>query len=369
MSTTYTFQIISRDALAYNPSTGAFELIPDYDPNVHNLVVTVTDDDDVMHNADGSDGTAVDTNQTAVITDMNGNVVAEGQIYSPTYAAVTDPDGNAIYIDRIEVDGQRFGYSTSQALTPGESYPVQMSGPYEDTHGYFENNGVEQGTVSQNNNQPDSEPAPCFVSGTLLLTRDGMMPIDWITVGDDLWTQDHGWQTVRWRGLRQFEDHANFDQPIEITPGALGPGTPSDVVRLSPQHRVLVSGPLCELWFGVAEVLVAAKHLIGRPGVAQTTLDTDHAYHHFLFDRHEILTSDGIGLGSLFLGDQVARLHPKPSRSMIRALAAGHAQTARLCLTAREARVLHQASVPAALILPDDVVAENSAHPPVAALA
>ncbi|MEJ6388125.1 Hint domain-containing protein [Gymnodinialimonas ulvae] len=323
---TYSFQIISPQALYYNSATDTFDLIANYDPNVHNLVVTVTDDDATMDSSG-------DGNQTAVITDMSGNVVASGIIAVPMYAAINvsaDGNTNTGYVDRIEVDNVRYGYSTSETLTPGSSYPFMGASSYDDPHSYYENNSVAQGQPS----------APCFVSGTMLLTRDGIMPVDWITVGHDLWTQDNGWQAVRWRGRYPCSDRPGFPRPIRIGPGALGPASPAGSLRVSPQHRIQLSGPVIAQLFGVQEVFVAAKFLLGWPGVSEDGMHRDEAYHHLLLDRHEVLSGDGVGLESLYLGAQMELRETAPPPRLARALAAGHRQTARLCLTAREVKAL-----------------------------
>lgn len=323
---TYTFQIISPSALFYNSATDTFDLIANYDPDIHNLIVTVTDDDPTME-ATG------DANQTAIVTDMTGNVVASGVITVPFYSSIdisADGNTNFTFVDRIEVDNVHIGYSTDDPLVPGSSYPHLGDDVFDDPHTYYENNSVAQGQSS----------APCFVSGTLLLTRSGMIPVDWIEPGDALWTQDHGWQPVRWRGFFPFEGRSDVTHPIRILPGALGPDSPAAPLRVSPQHRIHLSGPTCALLFGVPEVFVTARHLLGWPGVSEDILHRDEAYHHLLFDQHEVLTGQGVGLESLFLGARMELRGTTPPPILARALAPGHRQTARLCLSAREVRAL-----------------------------
>ena len=62
---------------------------------------------------------------------------------------------------------------------------------------------------------------------------------------------------------------------------------------LSPNHRVLVANSRTALDFADPEVLVPAKHLIG--GMAVRTIDSvGTTYIHFMFDRHEVVLSDGV---------------------------------------------------------------------------
>ena len=54
------------------------------------------------------------------------------------------------------------------------------------------------------------------------------------------------------------------------------------------------TGARAELLFGEAEVLVPAKHLVGQAEVTRALPEEGVTYIHILFDRHEIVQSDGI---------------------------------------------------------------------------
>lgn len=137
---------------------------------------------------------------------------------------------------------------------------------------------------------------PCFVSGTLIATERGPRPVETIAAGDRVLTRDNGFESVRWAGVR----HLGLAEmlaapalvPVVIAAGALGPGTPSRELRVSPQHRILLNGPRAELMFGEAEVLAPAIQLVGRPGIARAR-PGPVGYHHLLFDAHEIVLSEG----------------------------------------------------------------------------
>ncbi|CUH48029.1 hypothetical protein RUA4292_02206 [Ruegeria atlantica] len=58
-----------------------------------------------------------------------------------------------------------------------------------------------------------------------------------------------------------------------------------------------------ELLFEDADVLVPAKFLLDLPGVEVVSDSSRVVYYHFIFDKHEIVVSNGAYTESLFLGD------------------------------------------------------------------
>jgi Ca2+-binding RTX toxin-like protein len=135
---------------------------------------------------------------------------------------------------------------------------------------------------------------PCFTPGTRILTPTGERRVEEVRPGDLVITRDRGAQPVRWIGRRDLslaELIARPDlRPVRIARGTLGAARD---MLLSPQHRVLIEGARPEMLFGEGEVLAAALHLVGRPGVAQV-LTRGVSYIHLLFDRHELVLSDGV---------------------------------------------------------------------------
>ncbi len=128
----------------------------------------------------------------------------------------------------------------------------------------------------------------CFVAGTELTTPDGPVPIEDIAAGDLVMTRDNGPQPVRWAGCQTVSGAGRL-APVAIAAGRFGAARE---VRVSPQHRVLVTGWLAELLFGEAEVLVPAKALIDDHGVRRAPC-RKVTYHHLLFDTHQIVESHG----------------------------------------------------------------------------
>ena len=148
---------------------------------------------------------------------------------------------------------------------------------------------------------------PCFTPGTMIACETGERRVEDLRPGDRVMTRDHGVQELRWVG-RKLLGPAELAaepklQPVLIREGALGAGLPARDMRVSRQHRMLVSGPRAELLFGAEEVLVQAEHLTHLPGVCHAA-DRSVTYVHLLFDRHEVVLSDGTWSESFQPGDR-----------------------------------------------------------------
>lgn len=131
---------------------------------------------------------------------------------------------------------------------------------------------------------------PCFTAQSLMATASGPVPVAGLGPGMRLLTRDNGPQELRWVGRRSFGWQAlglnPLLRPVRIAAGALGAGLPEREMIVSPNHRFL-TGP------GAAdERLTMARDLLGRPGIGLAPLSRVE-YWQLLFDRHELLLSDG----------------------------------------------------------------------------
>ncbi|WP_281983218.1 Hint domain-containing protein [Thalassorhabdomicrobium marinisediminis] len=129
----------------------------------------------------------------------------------------------------------------------------------------------------------------CFARGTQIESANGKVRIETLQVGDRIRTLDHGLQSIRWIGSTRVPGRGAH-APVRIAAGALGN---TRTLWVSQQHRLLLSGWKVELHFGEAAVLVPAKHLVNLAGI-QIVEIASVEYFHMLFDRHEIVFSEGI---------------------------------------------------------------------------
>ena len=151
-------------------------------------------------------------------------------------------------------------------------------------------------------------PIVCFTAGTMILTDAGERRAEDLQPGDLVWTRDHGFQPLRWRGGRsigsaELARRPNL-RPVRIRAGSLGADQPRRDLAVSPQHRVLVRSAIAQRMFGTSELLVAAKQLLELPGIDIDDSAVPVTYVHLMFDRHEGIMSNGAETESLYPGPQ-----------------------------------------------------------------
>lgn len=129
----------------------------------------------------------------------------------------------------------------------------------------------------------------CFVAGTCIETDRGEVAIEDIVAGTRVLTADHGAQPVR-RVLSKTVSGRDALAPVCFDAGVLGNHRP---LLVSPNHRMMVTGWQAEILTGVPEVLAPA-HLLaqGSDRIWSKPMDSV-TYFHLLFDRHEIIFSQG----------------------------------------------------------------------------
>ncbi|WWR47819.1 Hint domain-containing protein [Roseovarius sp. S88] len=183
----------------------------------------------------------------------------------------------------------------------------------------------------------------CFTTGAHILTAQGERAIGSLQVGDLVVTRDQGLRPVRWIGERTVAAH-DLLAPIEFRRADRGKGTAGLLV--SPHHRMLFTGHKANMLFGAAEVLVAAKDLVNgrdirRHPVAEVT------YVHLMFDHHEVIYADGIATESFHATDPVLTSLDGDAREAVfavcpnlRTTSGRHLEPARICLDAKDARLL-----------------------------
>lgn len=203
-------------------------------------------------------------------------------------------------------------------------------------------------TVASSTGQTDTgfvivDSVPCFVAGTLVRTPAGEVPVESLCPGDLVMTKDEGAQPLRWIGQRRVQAEGDF-APICIAANTFGDHRQ---LLISPLHRVLIRDSLAEMLFGESEVLVAARDLVNDHSVRRIEGGTVD-YVHILFDRHQVVFSEGLETESFLPGPQIAHSFEADMIGEIVALfpdldpltGRGYSPSARRTLRSFEARVL-----------------------------
>jgi len=185
----------------------------------------------------------------------------------------------------------------------------------------FTSFGTTPGTSMPAQNDPF---AICFVAGTRILTATGEKPVEALAAGDLVVTRDRGPQPLLWVGCTTFTAASLATRPnqapIRITSGALAKNLPARPLMVSPQHRVLVSGPAVQRICGKKEVLIPAKALLERSGVSQMGTENDVHYYHLLFERHELVQAEGALCESFFPGPMAMEMLSPENRCVVQRL-------------------------------------------------
>jgi len=242
---------------------------------------------------------------------------------------LTDAGGNSVKVWDVTVSDTVGDGSGDAILTfpNGESVTLVGVSPSQvDSHGELNAIGI-----------------PCFTRGTRIATPEGEVAVENLRVGQMVLTDDSGLQPIRWIGSKRVAATGTL-APVLFPAGTCDNIRP---LKVSQQHRMLLSGWECELHFGDLEVLVAARHLVDRTW-AQVVRGGEVEYFHILFDRHEIIFAEGARTESFHPGTQGLSTLDESARQEILTLfpeldaknGAKIPTTARRCLKEYEARVI-----------------------------
>lgn len=339
---TSSFYGYSADALVYNGSNGTFTLDPAYDFRTDRVLFEITDDDASLDGDEHNNEVGEDGNQTGVVTQPDGTLVASGRIYGEEYAILQAPDGSYVTIDRIEIAGVKMGYVPSEPLTPGVTY-TYVGG--DDIDNSLQSQGGAD--TRQTYTQYEQQSVPCFGPGTMIRTENGEIPVEWLETSDKVLTRDHGYQPIVWIGRTKLppEYFAQYpdERPVCIPAGSCGANTPTHDLQVTGDHRLLFTSAEAEMMYFSNEVLLPAKAWADRGRGFQITPVKPYTLTHIACAHHEVILAQGTWVETIFTGPEtLRRLSDEDAERLKEALGPGgfDQETARPCLTRSEARLL-----------------------------
>jgi Ca2+-binding RTX toxin-like protein len=161
----------------------------------------------------------------------------------------------------------------------------------------------------------------CYGAKTRIETIDGLVEIDRLQPGDLVKTGGNGHHPIRWiRGRTIFhaelQAHPNL-VPVRIKAGAMGKGLPKRDLIISQHHRMIVSSDLSSVETGSKEIFIAAKDLIGVPGIEIAIDLTEITYWHFICDQHQVVFAEGAASESLYTGPEALKMLGAEARAEI----------------------------------------------------
>jgi hypothetical protein len=134
--------------------------------------------------------------------------------------------------------------------------------------------------------EANTEGAPCFRRGTLILAERGEVAVEALRIGENVVTASGALRPVVWIGHRDLAV-ARHRWPLEILPvrvsaHAFGDGLPKRDLWLSPQHAVYAGG-----------ALIPIIRLANGATIRQEQVETV-SYWHVELDTHDVVLAEGL---------------------------------------------------------------------------
>jgi hypothetical protein len=129
-------------------------------------------------------------------------------------------------------------------------------------------------------------------AGTTILTLDGELPVEHLSVGDRVISRTSGTAV-----LRDIIVTEMMMTPIRIKAGSLGHTRPDRDMIVSPDAQLHIRDWRAEALFGTPTAMVPASRLIDGEFVAEETTRVMTLFR-LVFDRAQIIYADGMEIGA-----------------------------------------------------------------------
>jgi hypothetical protein len=127
-------------------------------------------------------------------------------------------------------------------------------------------------------------------AGTTIMTLDGEIPIEHLSIGDRVITRDSEMSVIR--DIKA--SHAKM-RPIRIKAGSLGHTRPDRDMMVTAGAKLHIRDWRAEALFGTPSASICAERLVDGEFLAATGVQ-EMALFHITFDREHIVYADGIEL-------------------------------------------------------------------------
>lgn len=266
-------------------------------------------------------GTAADT-FTVLIEQVNTGQV---EFQNGQFVTVFDADGNEV-VPRTVVQPDR-----EQGQASGDEHLILFQNDFvidlggvpagPTTVQYTEADQAADPGDDDDDGNLDFDAFPCFAAGTMIATPDGQRLAEDLRSGDAVLCADGSTQKILWVGIRTLSLHRDDlrQHPIKFRADMLGMATADLVV--SPQHCILLNGPIVAKQFGTDHVLAPARGLLSLPGVRLMQGKKSITYVSVLLQKHAVIWANGVACESLYPGPQAMHtLEPVQRDAIVQAV-------------------------------------------------
>jgi hypothetical protein len=131
-----------------------------------------------------------------------------------------------------------------------------------------------------------AENVACYCRGTMILTEDGEVPVEDLSIGDRVMTKIGNFRPIKWIGKRGYSGRFAMGKdhilPICIKAGALDDNLPWRDLWISPHHAMYLGG-----------VLIEARDLVNGVSIVQAERIDQVEYFHIELSSHDVIIAEG----------------------------------------------------------------------------
>ena len=204
------------------------------------------------------------TGQQVIFSDANPS----------TYPGIFIAEGIGLSAPNINITGRLF------AITSSNTYVNDIT--------------LTDGTII-NPNVPFTQNVVCYAKGTMILTKDGFIPIETISKGNKIITKgkiqngkymkhpNYKIEKVIWASKFRVRELNSKSRPICIKKNALAKNTPFQDLYVSPKHNIIIGGNM-----------VRAHNMVNGNTIYQDNECTDVEYYHIECKKHSAIIANGV---------------------------------------------------------------------------
>lgn len=145
---------------------------------------------------------------------------------------------------------------------------------------------------------PESEAG--FASGTIILSQDGEMPVEFLTPGDRIISRDAGFVT-----LDHVERTTHQIRAVRFAAGSLGHTRPDHDLILPENQMVLVRDWRAQSLFGVPQAMVRAGDLVDGEFICDLGQQTMRL-HQLHFAKSHVIYAGGLEVAGMCSAPEMA---------------------------------------------------------------